>query len=1533
TSVTGPDTGSYAAGATLNFSITFAETVMVSGMPSLALDIGGQLVQADYVAGSGSNTLVFSYVVQPGQNDLDGIGLPGSLELNGGTLRDLAGNDASLAIPPQPALAGVVVDTIAPSIASGTVPPPVTYLAGQVLEFTLTFFEPVLVDTTGGLPALDLTIGGLARAATYASGSGGTVLTFRYTVQPGEVDADGISIDSLSLRGATLRDVAGNDAVLALPLLPGTDGVLVDALPPAAVTLEGPAPGTYRAGQTLTFTLAFSEAVGTSGSPALLIDIGGVTRSAALTGSSHPGNLVFTYAIQAGDADSDGIAVLGLDLQNGTIRDLAGNAYDGSPPGIVSDLSQVQVDGVAPSVTAVGVPAAGAYKAGNVLEFTVTFSEAVSLGGGQPSLAVTLGGTQVLASYVGPIGGDTLVFHYIVQPGDTDGDGIALGGLSLNGGTLRDLAGNDANLSLANIGDSSGVLVDTTPPELTLPGWSAGLYGTGQTVPISLGFDAPVFVQGGTPSLMVILDNGFALASYVSGSGTDTLVFHYVPVAGNTAASGVNIAFGSSSLNGATLRDAAGNDFNSLGNFALPGLVIDTTPPAATGITSPSAPGWYRAGDTLVFDVAFGEAVNLSGPGQATLGVEIGGALLTAQFSGQPDAQTLRFSLTLPEGLQDADGIRLPGGPQLEGVTLRDAAGNDALLSLAAADFGGLLVDSIAPVVTDLILPPARTYVAGEILDVTVVFAEAVTVIGTPALTAQIGGVARSLEYVSGSGSSQLVFRYAVQAGDFDAGGGLVLGTTLSGAAGVVDQAGNATGGVLPFVDASTIRVDALPPMVQAVALVGTPAANATMVEFTITFSEPVAGLGVNDLVLLAPGLPEASIAGISGGGASYTVQVLAGNGTGSLSLGVRAGVPDLAGNPLAADYPATATVALDTVPPVIIGFSAPPEGRYGIGSTLNFTLTYSEAVQISDGPPALLFDLGGTLVEAALVSGNGTDTLVFAWTVTEGSTPGGSPALVDLIGTLTDLAGNSQGMPAIPPPDTSGILVDGVRPDLPGIVLATDSGMAGDGLTNTPRPGLAGTSSGATSLQLWRDGVLLDTLIPDAEGGWQFTEGSDLADGSHSYTLQAVDAAGNTSAIASLVVTVDTTPPAAPALSSLPGETMPGGGQLSASGAITLTGTAEAGSLVAVRDGGTLLGTVLADGAGNWTLAASLADGPHSLTADATDAAGNTGPAMAALALVVDTTPPALSLAAPLALAENAPPGTLAGQVLAVDAQGVVFRLEGTPEALARFTIEEGTGRILSLLPLDHEAAGSHALTIVATDTAGNVTRLAATVTVRDVNEAPSASPALSLAADNTGALRLDPRAAAAASDPDAGDRLAVSIALAPAHGTLVVQADGTLLYQAEFNYSGTDSFTYRLTDAGGLFTEVRVTVAVPFTGSTPTLATSLLPATDIPRTIAGGPTIPGGLLAPAADPMATGGAPTLVETVQAFIGPAGPASAPGIGFQTVMNAGTGQLRSSLAAQGGLGTLSGEPSPEEALRGAPTPRPLGPQATGGTPV
>ncbi|WP_157284062.1 Ig-like domain-containing protein [Pseudomonas chlororaphis] len=74
-----------------------------------------------------------------------------------------------------------------------------------------------------------------------------------------------------------------------------------------------------------------------------------------------------------------------------------------------------------------------------------------------------------------------------------------------------------------------------------------------------------------------------------------------------------------------------------------------------------------------------------------------------------------------------------------------------------------------------------------------------------------------------------------------------------------------------------------------------------------------------------------------------------------------------------------------------------------------------------------------------------------------------------------------------------------------------------------------------------------------------------------------------------------------------------------------TIEGTAEAGATVSIYSNGTLLGTTVADAAGQWSFTpeTELANGVHNLTATATNLAGNVSPATGVYPITVDTVAP----------------------------------------------------------------------------------------------------------------------------------------------------------------------------------------------------------------------------------------------------------------------------------------------------------------------
>ncbi|WP_141655363.1 beta strand repeat-containing protein, partial [Roseivirga seohaensis] len=430
--------------------------------------------------------------------------------------RSADGTGGFVAQTPSPQ---VTNDVTSPTVTSVSVPANATYIASQNLDFTVNFSENVTVVTTGGIPQLAITVGSTTRQAVYQSGSGTSGLLFRYVVQSGEAGTDGISVGTLAANGGTLKDAATNDANLTLNSVGATTAVLVDAVAPTVTSVSVPANATYIAGQNLDFTVNFSEnvtVVTTGGIPQLAVTIGSTTRQAVYQSGSGTSGLLFRYVVQSGEADTDGISVGTLASNGGTLKDAVTNDAN-LTLNSVGATTAVLVDAVAPTVTSVSVPANATYVAGQNLDFTVNFSENVTVvdAGGTPQLAITIGSTTRQAAYTSGTGTGALLFRYVVQSGDVDTDGISVGTLAANGGTLKDAATNDANLTLNSVGTTTAVLVDAVAPVITSLSLhngntfveifaSEGLYSTnGGSGALEIA-DIAISISGGTATSPVI---------------------------------------------------------------------------------------------------------------------------------------------------------------------------------------------------------------------------------------------------------------------------------------------------------------------------------------------------------------------------------------------------------------------------------------------------------------------------------------------------------------------------------------------------------------------------------------------------------------------------------------------------------------------------------------------------------------------------------------------------------------------------------------------------------------------------------------------------------------------------------------------------------------------------------------------------------------------------------------------------------------------------------------------------------------------
>ena len=190
------------------------------------------------------------------------------------------------------------------------------------------------MNTGGGTPRLSLTIGSSTVFANYESGSGSSALLFRYTVQAGDEDTNGIALSAtLDPNVGTLRDAAGNNINTTLNSIGSLTAVLVDGLLPTLA--EVTAVTTPANDSTPNVTFSTTEA-GT-------LAVGGSCGSAS-EGAISTGNI--TIALTQTD-NSTALAAGTYNDCTVTVTDAAGNASS------VLSLSSFDIDIAAPSVAEV----------------------------------------------------------------------------------------------------------------------------------------------------------------------------------------------------------------------------------------------------------------------------------------------------------------------------------------------------------------------------------------------------------------------------------------------------------------------------------------------------------------------------------------------------------------------------------------------------------------------------------------------------------------------------------------------------------------------------------------------------------------------------------------------------------------------------------------------------------------------------------------------------------------------------------------------------------------------------------------------------------------------------------------------------------------------------------------------------------------------------------------------------------------------------------------------------------------------------
>ena len=749
---------------------------------------------------------------------------------------------------------------------------------------------------------------------------------------------------------------------------------------------------------------------------------------------------------------------------------------------------------------------------------------------------------------------------------------------------------------------------------------------------------------------------------------------------------------------------------DAAGNVGTPSPVVSLTVDTASPAT-PAAPGLFPADDSGppgegLTNVRRPRLVGLATPGLIVQLVDAAGAVIGTATAGADGSY------------DEAPASDLADGTHALRVQAVDVAGNASLPSPAFL----LTIDTLAPAT-----PPAPALFAR---DDSGVAGDGITDVRRPRLVgvAEPGSTVQLVDAgsVVGQATAGADGAYIVAPAADLADGPHTLSVRAVDAAGNLGAAGPA---LLLTIDTLAPSAPAVPALLAADDS-GAPGDDLTNIHQPrlVGFAEPGSAVQLLDTT---GAVLTATLAAPDG---SYTLRPPAPLADGTYSYTVRA--VDAAGN-VGPASPAL-TVTIDATPPATPAAPTLPaaddSGTPGDGLT---NLVRPRLIGVADpGATVLLLDAAGGVLGTTTAAADGSYTLAPAAALADGT----HPLRVEVV----DLAGNlSAPGPAL---DLTIDTLAPATPPAPTLLPADDSGNPGDGITDVVSPRLAGTAEPGSAVQLLDGtGAVLAATAAGPDGSYTVQVPGPLADGMYSFRVRAVDAAGNVSAASPpLSLTIDATPPPAPAVPALLAADVSGtpGDDITNVRQPRLVGRAEPGSTVQWIDGsGAVVGSALAGPDGSYAVrpTSPLADGTYAYRVRAVDAAGNVGPASPALAVTIDATPPATPAAPTLLAADDS--GTPGDAITNVRRP----RLVGHAEADATVVLLDAAGVVLgwttagpdgsfTVAPNADLADGPHALRAWAID-AGNpgTPGPALTVTVDTVAPAPPAAPAL-LAADDSG-------------------------------------------------------------------------------------------------------------------------------------------------------------------------------------------------------
>ena len=417
------------------------------------------------------------------------------------------------------------------------------------------------------------------------------------------------------------------------------------------------------------------------------------------------------------------------------------------------------------------VPSNGTYKSDNILTFVLSHPIELTVTG-TPQLELTIGADTRVAQYATGSGTKFLVFTYTILAADDDSDGIEVASaIDLNGGTISYTNNGETfntTTSISTVASTEKIFVDSTGPSLSfvtppLP----NTYYKDQSLSFLVVYDSNTFVTG-TPQIEMDINGTTAYATYQSGSGTTNHIFNYKVQATHQALNFGELSISSPlQLNGGFIGDDSGNEATlTYAPFPMPTTYINGAAPFVEEFNLPYADTYFK-NDIVSFDLVFNEAVIVSG-GTPTIELDIGGSTVEATYITGSGTKTINFNYIVKQDDEDLNGLRLSNAIILNGATIQNADGMDAKLSIAPPLTPSVIIDGTIPEVTAINLPPDQIYMTGESLDFLISFSKSVDVTNAPRLQIQLDSGMAYADYLAGSGTTQLTFRFVPTAPDGD---------------------------------------------------------------------------------------------------------------------------------------------------------------------------------------------------------------------------------------------------------------------------------------------------------------------------------------------------------------------------------------------------------------------------------------------------------------------------------------------------------------------------------------------------------------------------------------------------------------------------------------------------------------------------------------------------------------------------------------------------------------------------------------------